>query len=625
MLVIRDLSLAFGDQIVFDEINLTISYEQKIGLVGRNGAGKSTFLKAIAQEQYIDSGSISADKKKKIGYLAQNIVMQADCTIFEQAFSAFGSAIHIDEQILALEQQLAAHNSAAESAQLVEHYQKLLEQKMAFDKNAALQKTTSILNGLGFKQEQFDKKVAALSIGWRMRLALAYLLLTDADFYLFDEPTNHLDLATKDWFLSFLRSAPFGYLLVSHDQYFLDHACDKIIELERGKATMYTGNFTRYVQQKNADQERLQKAYLQQQKEIAQKQEFISRFRAKANKAGVVQSAIKQLNKIELIEVEPPLPAVHFSFPPVVRAGNIVLDVNHVSYAFGDKKILNDVSFSLMRGQKGVIIAPNGTGKTTLFNVITGNLKTQKGSLNFGHNVTSAYFQQEQSLVLDARLTVLETVLEKCPTIPEAKIRSFLGSFLFSGDDVHKKIGFLSGGEKNRVAMVIVLLQNTNLLLLDEPTNHLDLYAKQVLLQALQQYQGSLLLVSHDRLFIEQLADVVFELTPQGVHTYKGDYASYLYHKEHSAQKPINHSVSTDAQKPILTAAPLNMHDIHKNARALEREIAKLENKRDKLALSINEHPYGSAQFTNIQAELKKISEQLTQLEKEWEALVAQL
>ncbi len=428
-----------------------------------------------------------------------------------------------------------------------------------------------------------------------MRLVLAKLLLQEADFYLFDEPTNHLDIVTKEWFFDFIKNGRFGFLLVSHDRYYLDKACDYIFELERGKGKWFVGNFSQYILQKEQQQAIIQASYERQQKDIAQKQKTIERFRASATKAKMAQSMIKQLDKVELIEVEPPLPTIKLQFPTIQRSGTTVLSFENLKQVFDNKVIFQNINGQIQRGEKIALVAPNGTGKTTLFNNLTGKYKLTEGLVKFGHNVNYAIFEQDQNRALDPNNTIYREVLNACPDISEAVIRGFLGSFLFSGESIHKKISVLSGGEKNRVAMVKVLLQKANFLLLDEPTNHLDLYAKDVLLQALKQYEGTLLIVSHDHSFLQGIATCIWELTPQGIHAYPGTYESYLYAKK--ALEQGNEPKATSMPKPQAQAPKTSKdsYNLRKEIASTESKISRLEGEILKLNNVFGQQKYGSA------------------------------
>ena len=603
MLILNNIFLAFKDRTLFDNLRIAIDYREKIGLLGRNGSGKSTLLKVIAGQQQLDSGSVTYDKKKKIGYLPQELILHSNKSVFDETMTLFASFLQLQDEAQTIEQELAVNTDHVIAHQLVERYSAIHEQLSHFDAVAANTKANTILRGLGFSEKQYKQSVDSLSVGWKMRVVLAKLLLQEADFYLFDEPTNHLDLPAKEWFLTLLKNASFGYLLVSHDRYFLEKVCEKIIEIERGTATTYKGNFGSYLVQKKEKQERLLAAYTQQQKEITRKQQTIDRFRYKSSKAAMVRSMIKDLDQMERIKIEPTLPNVSFSFGSVTRAGSVVLTVEKVSHAFDKNLLFKNISCIIMRGKKVALIAPNGMGKTTLFNLIAGKLPLQHGSVTFGHNVTTAYFEQDQTRVMHKDRTVLQEVSDACGQVPEERIRSFLGSFLFSGGEVQKKICQLSGGEKNRVAMVKVLLQNANMLLLDEPTNHLDLYAKDVLQQALQQYNGTILFVSHDHDFIQHVADTILELTPDGLYIYNGDYESYLYHKQAIQQHQEQNKIPKNNAEPHKKETPKNANQqrqLKKQLNMLEASIKRLETKRDAMGERLSSLTYGTQKYDDI-------------------------
>lgn len=575
MIHVQDICLSYGNQTIFNHISSIFNSKEHIGLVGRNGAGKTTFLRAILEPDILDSGTITIQKSKKVAYLPQEVVLQSNLSVLDETATAPGA----DEEF----------NEAARKAE-----------------------AKRMLMGLGFTKEQFDVPVSSLSGGWKMRVVLAKLLLQKADFYLFDEPTNHLDLMAKEWFLSFLKTAPFGFILICHEKYFLDELCDKIFELERGNGTTYTGNYSRYITEKEHALELLHAAHALQQRDIARKQATIDRFRASASKAAMAKSMEKSLAKTERIEIPPSAKNVSFTFPPVQQAGKIVLKVSNVAQSFGSKTIFKNVSFEVPRGMKVALIAPNGVGKTTLFNIITGALPLQSGSINFGHNVHSAIFAQDQTKVLKAQETIIDNIKELCPQVQENRIRTFLGSFLFSGDDVRKKVAVLSGGEKNRVGMVAVLLQEANLLLLDEPTNHLDIPSKEILLKALQSYTGTIIFVCHDRDFIQELATMIIELTPTGVITYQGDYAGYMHYSTF-ARLPHQEAprATVNQQEKTIIDNPSNLYSI-------EQKISKLEQQIKKLGLSFTELEYGTPEFAQATKKLQELKKELAGAEELW-------
>lgn len=631
MLIIKDLCLVFGQRAIFDNVSLSVNEGQKVGLVGANGSGKSTLLKIIAGLQHYDSGNISVGKETTVAYLPQELTINSPQNIFDEAFSAFDHLIKLRETCATLEHQIQNHESDEKTAELLERYTHASQELAQIPAKSYEQKTESILSGLGFAKNQWNTPVQHLSVGWKMRLVLGKLLLKDADLYLFDEPTNHLDIVTKDWFLDFLQNSKKSFILVSHDRYFLDHACNYIYELSLGKGKMYTANYSGFLEQKQHAEELLEKAYVQQQKEIKKKKETIERFRAKASKASMAQSMIKSLEKIELIEIEKKQGAITFSFAPIARSGDVVLHVSQVSKHFEHKTLFQNVSFDLFRGEKTAVVAANGVGKTTLFNCLM--KKTEyKGAVKFGHNVHPAFFEQNQDLTLNPNKTILEEVEESCKTTEARGIaRTMLGSFLFPGDDVHKKIAVLSGGEKNRVAMVKVLLTPANFLILDEPTNHLDIQSKEILMQALTQYQGTILFVSHDRSFLDGLAHRILELTPQGIRSFKGNYESFLYCKKQqqaelaATKAPQTNKLGTRSQeqnKQETEASARQKYESRKKLANLERKIAKLEEEQQALQINLGSTEWGSADYKKIEEKIQKNNQELALASAEWEKLM---
>ncbi len=617
MIQLNNIVLSFKNRILFDHINATFG-NQKIGLVGRNGAGKSTLLKVIDGTTSLDEGSISIQRNTKIAYMPQEIVLESPKTVFDEAYSEFQEFIDFEIEKEQLEELLPLN--PVNITDLLDRYVIVEEKVRHFDKIAALEQTKNILSGLGFTDSMQQQLVSQLSTGWRMRLVLAKLLLKKADFYLFDEPTNHLDIVSKEWFCSFLKNFSGGFLLVSHDRYFLDTICDYIFELDRGNGQMFTGNFTQYLEQKEEQRAITLSAYTLQQKDIARKQATIDRFRASASKSRMAQSMMKQLERVELIEIEPPLPSITIKLMPTTRAGSIVLTLKDLSQKFEEKTIFKNISGEIKRGQKVALVAANGVGKTTLFNLITRKHPLQSGSVTFGHNVTYAIFEQDQARVLKPEKTIFEEICEHTRNIPESTIRAYLGAFLFSGDDIHKKIKVLSGGERNRVAMVKAFLQHANLLLLDEPTNHLDLYAKEVLLQALLQYDGSILFVSHDHDFIHKLATNIWELTPNGIFSFEGSYEEYLWLKKQQEPTPL---AKISVNSPSTQQKQDQSHRIEntKQLKTLENNIAKVEKEISREIEALNNHTYGSEAFTRHTKQLKTLEKKLHTLNEEWEAL----
>ena len=619
MIYAKNVTLTFGTQSVFNNISFTIDATQRVGLVGRNGSGKSTLLKAIHHPQMLDSGSITVLSKKKIAYMPQEVVLDSDKSILDEALSVFTEITALQLEAEVLEQKI--ESGAADEH--INRYAAIHERLLQLNPEQKRAHTERILQGLGFDKTRFNEPVQHLSVGWKMRIVLAKLLLDEADFYLFDEPTNHLDIFAKEWFLKFLKQASFGFLIVCHERYLLNELCSHIYELELGNGTMYTGNYADYEQEKEARTALLEQAYRDQQKDIKQKQETINRFRASASKAKMAQSMIKQLEKIELIVLPPSPRMMSFTFPPTQRSARTVLTVNNVSQHFGSRVIFKNVSFSIDRGQKVALVAPNGVGKTTLFNIIARTLPLQSGSITFGENVVHAIFDQDQTRALDGQKSVIDNILLRCPNATQQSARTMLGAMLFSNDDVNKKVKVLSGGEKNRVGMTSVLLQQANLLLLDEPTNHLDIFAKQVLLKALQSYEGTMLFVSHDRDFINELATHVMELTPEGTHIYHGNYDDFTYQKESFSSE--SEPKKSSAPKADSDKATPDADDSEKNRiremRLLERKIEMLEEQISNIGLQFADLEYGTPEFDAAQTKFTALRKELSQTEAAWEQL----
>ncbi|HBS47745.1 TPA: hypothetical protein DEO28_02080 [Candidatus Dependentiae bacterium] len=632
MIKAENLCLNFGQQIIFDHISFNFSSEDKIGLVGRNGSGKSTLLKILSKKQIIDEGKITTASRTKIAYLPQEVVLVSNKSILDETLNSFEELFTLKEELDELENRIE-NLKEDEKGHAIERMAFIQSELFNNDFDRLVVDAKKILIGLGFKQEDFTKSVEHLSGGFKMRVVLAKLLLQNADFYLFDEPTNHLDIVTKDWFLYFLKNAKFGFLLVCHDKYFLDNICDYIYELDRGKGRIFQGNYSQFLQQKEGEKAALEVAFEQQQRDIKKKMETINRFRAKASKASMAQSMLRSLEKVERIQIGTEQGKIKLNFQDFVKPGKVVLKAENLSKKYNDHYIFKNVSFELLRDEKAAIVAANGVGKTTLLNLISQKLKSDSGSFEFGHNVKFVTFEQDQEKVLDKKNTVLEECEKATKTSQQrAKIRSMLGAFLFSGDDVYKKIAVLSGGEKNRVAMVKVLLQDANFLILDEPTNHLDLESKDNLLQALQQYPGTVLFVSHDRNFLDNLATKILELTPDGLFGYSGNYEDYLYQKEHQSKDKVikesnlqvkGFSKKEDHKKDFSETKDLKSKQ-HKLLN-LEKKIASLEKEKAETVQLFEKFPYGTREFDSVTAKLQEIEKQLLQQLEMWQKLFEEL
>jgi ATP-binding cassette subfamily F protein 3 len=658
MIHLKSISLSYGDQVIFNDITATVDQHQRVGLIGRNGSGKSTLLKVIAGMIRLDKGSVQLAGSKKIAYMPQEVVLSSKKVVFEEAFSAFAELAQLQKESRKLEQQLenlsekttdntSSNKNTATAhdahAALLDRYAQVSQALSAHNPTQATLKTEQVLTGLGFSTDQLKQPTNELSVGWQMRLVLAKLLLTQADFYLFDEPTNHLDIVAKDWFLQFLKDHECGFLLVCHDRYFLDQVCTHMFELELGKGTLFRGSFSAYEKHKELVMQQLEAAYEQQQREIRQKEALINRFRAKATKASMTQSMIKALDKIERITLPPAVKSITVTLAPAPRSVKTVLTVHDVSHTFAQKTIFTHAQIQIERGEKVALVAPNGVGKTTLFNIIAGKIPLQKGSVQLGAQVIPALFAQDQAKVLDGSKTILENVQQRCPKVYEQTIRSLLGSFLFGAQEIEKPVSVLSGGEKNRVGMVCVLLHHANFLLLDEPTNNLDIPSKEILLKALLQFDGTIFFVSHDHDFVNRLATRVIELSPTGTTSYHGNYQDYLYQKQYRSEleksresreqesyqkahaptyehRPAGstENVPLSSQKePRLDGAQL--FALRKQVKKLEIQIDKLEQEIAILEENFAHLTYGTPEFENSQKRLHEYKQKLETYLQEWE------
>ncbi len=624
MILLKSINLLFSNKTIFDDVDIFISQNQRIGVVGRNGAGKSTLLRIITSDIKVDSGIIEIDKNKKIAYLPQEFTFLSTKTVFEEAFSVFDHYNQLKLQKLDLESNLESNISLNPEKDL-DLYVKITQELEKFNEVVAIENTKNILKNLGFSSEDFNKSVKDLSVGWKMRLLLSKLLLQEADFYLFDEPTNHLDINTKLWFHDFLKNSKFGFLLVTHDRYFLDNSCDYILELERGKAKIFTGNYSKYLLIKEQQNEILENAYKKQQKEIERKQELIDRFRYKATKAKMAQSLIKQLDKLDVIEVESKSNNLKLKFPVIDNPGKVILRFKNLKKFFNDKLIFNNISGEIQRDDKVAIVAANGIGKTTFINLLIGkySLDDQKSSLiEFGHNVKHAIFEQDQLLALDLENTVYQEIVKTCSKeISESSIRSTLGSFLFTKDDINKKVAVLSGGERNRLAMVKILLSKANFLILDEPTNHLDLQSKEILLQALKQYSGTILFVSHDQDFLSKLANKLFILSKNEIYVHHGNYDSYIFWQKNNQAKL--EFKSQDKKENILSSSDINQYK--KELNSVELKISKLEKDIEKINSDFLNYEYGTDKYFNNVKLLESAKSRLEEYNNKWENLLQKL
>ena len=630
MLSAQDISVSFGGSTLFEGLSFRIGNGDRVGLVGKNGAGKSTLLKLLAQEQQPTSGSFALEKSCSIGYLPQDIDFEKGRTVLEESYQAFTEIIHLETQ-----QELVNTTLLSRTDYESDSYTALLTQQAelgeryeligGYTYKAAVER---VLKGLGFLETDFDRQTDTFSGGWRMRIELAKLLLKDHDILLLDEPTNHLDIDSIVWLEDFLSKYKGAVVLVSHDKVFLDQVTNRTMEIIQRQLYDFKKPYSAYLLVRAELREKQKAAQKNQEKKIQQTEQLIERFRAKSSKASMAQSLLKKLDKIERIEVDPEeTQAMKLHFPVSIQPGKIVLEVTDISKRYGDHQVLSAVDLSIERGSKIAFVGQNGQGKTTLAKILVGELQSQ-GQVQLGHNVQLGYFAQDQSQQLEGHLTVLDTALQAATEDNRKSVRDVLGAFLFRGEDVDKRVSVLSGGERNRLALCKLLLQPFNVLIMDEPTNHLDLQSKAVLKEALSKFEGTLILVSHDRDFLQDLCDRVFEFKNQKVKDFLGGIAEYLEQKQMGSLKELEHTVKPKAVKTA-TATDYRFQKEQKKLKnklsTLERKIQELEKwvKDTDFELEINyEETIQKVDFFDTYHARKK---ELDQLYNEWEAMQEKL
>ncbi len=559
MLSVSDLYLQYGERILFDHISFSVSDRERIGLVGRNGAGKSTLLKIIAGTITPDEGKVTRPGNTTLGFLHQEMNLPKGKTVLDEAMTAFEEARSLEKRLEAIHKAVA-ERSDYES----ESYSKLLtemadlEHRFHILGGHQMQPTAEkVLKGLGFEDKDFSRLTDEFSGGWQMRIELAKILLRQPDFLLLDEPTNHLDIESILWLEDFLESYEGSLIVISHDKTFLDNVTQRTLEIELGKLYDYKATYSGYVEMRKERREKMLAAYENQQRVIAEKERTIKRFMAKATKTSMAQSMQKQLDKIERIEIEEEDTAVmKIRFPDAPRSGQVVIEAKGVSKSFGDLLVLDKVDLKLDRGDRVAFVGQNGQGKTTLAKILVNILQPTQGHVKIGHNVSIGYYAQNQAETLKPQLTLLQTMELHSPPEMRTKLRAILGAFLFSGEDQDKKVSVLSGGERARLALACLLLKPVNLLVLDEPTNHLDMLSKEVLKNAIQQFKGTLIVVSHDRDFLSGLTDQTIEFRNHKLHTYLGDVNYFLEKRKLDNMRQVEQTLSCPASTQNESAAP---------------------------------------------------------------------
>jgi ATP-binding cassette subfamily F protein 3 len=621
----------FAHKVLFENLDWLINPKDRVGLVGGNGTGKSTLLKIIAGLDTIDMGTHQSTRGITFGYLPQDGLHVSGRSVFHECMSVFDDVRDIEAEMEQLHAKMADLDPTGEEyAAVTERFTKLENEFRARDGYVIEAQVGTVLNGLGFSKDDWARRTEHFSGGWQMRIALAKLLLAKPSILLLDEPTNHLDLEARNWLEEYLTNYPNAFILISHDRYFLDVTVKKIVEIWNKGVHFYGGNYDQYLRQKADRRAQLEAQYRNQQERIQQLEAFINRFRAQATKAKQVQSRIKELEKIERVEIPPEEKTIHFSFPQPKASGRIVAEFKGVSKHYGDKRVLDGVDFVIERGDRIALVGVNGAGKSTLIKLLAGTEPLTAGDYRLGHQVEIDYFAQDQYKELDPRNRILDDLGMHSEKSSQTELRSLLGCFLFSEDDVFKQIGVLSGGERNRYALAKLLLKPSNFILLDEPTNHLDMRAKDVLLEALREYNGTLVFVSHDRYFIDQLATRVFEVADGEVRVFPGNYEDYLWRK---AGGPASTEAALAPPPPVLVVNneaaaaksakrvnPIKLQQMQSRLTEVEEAIASTES-------GIQETEQALANYSSAEESLRLsqvLETQRTALEalmREWEEL----
>ena len=640
MIQLSSAGKQFGPKVLFEGLDWLLTPSDRVGLVGGNGTGKSTLLKVLAGLEPLDAGMLSTARGITQGYLPQDGLALAGRSVLEECLSVFGNLLEMEKELETLTHRMAELDPAGEEyAWVAERYHALETEFHQRDGYSLEAQVGAVLNGLGFSREDQARPTQDFSGGWQMRIALAKLLLTKPNLLLLDEPTNHLDLEARNWLEQYLASYPHAFVLVSHDRYFLDVTVNKIVEIWNRRAWFYAGNYDHYLTQKDERKAQLEAAYKNQQERIHHLEVFINRFRYQATKARQVQSRIKQLEKIERIELPPEEKTIHFSFPQPPASGRMVAEFKGVAKSYGPNEVFAGVHLVINRGDRVALVGVNGAGKSTLIKLLAGAESLTAGEIRLGHNVEADYFAQDQYKTLDPDARLIDDIGMVAPAAlsGQTQLRTLLGSFLFSDDEVFKRIGVLSGGERNRYALARMLLRPANFLLLDEPTNHLDLRAKDVLLEALRKFTGTVVFVSHDRYFIDKLATRVFEIGGGEVHDYPGNYEDYLWQKEGNAPRPVE-----PEPEPVLAASardnghheepeeqpkrlnPILVRRLHDRGEELEEEIARAEAEITSCELELADFK-SAEESIRLTGRIEELRHAIDEMMREWEEIEVSL
>ena len=599
MYSVSDLAVHYSGDYLFRNVSFIINKKDRVGLVGHNGSGKTTLLRILAGSQSPESGEVVIPSTARIGFLPQEMELRSDKTIYDETIAAFDEILALKTNIDQLSSEIAEREDYE-----TQSYQKLIHRLS--DANEKFQllggqsmdaDVEKVLAGLGFKRSDFNRPVAEFSYGWQMRIEIAKILLRKPDLILLDEPTNHLDIESIQWLEDFLSNYFGAVILVSHDRAFLDNLCNRTIEISDERIFDYKSAYTEYVRLREERLEQQLATYNNQQKQIRQIERFIERFRYKNTKARQVQSKIKMLDKLDTVEIEGfDNAAIHFKFPPAPRSGKVVVECRGLGKSYGNNQVLKNLDLSIIKGDRVAFVGKNGEGKTTLSKVFIGLLEYE-GELKFGHNVKLAYYAQDQAEMLDGNKTVFETIDDEATGDMRSQVRNLLGGFLFSGEDIDKKVRVLSGGEKSRLSLARLLLEPSNFMILDEPTNHLDMRSKDILKSALLQYEGTLVIVSHDRDFLQGLSNKVFEFRNKGVKEYLGDIYDFLYFKKLSNLRELEQKKGHGPHKGKEIS---RNKELYERSKQLERSIRKLNTQISKCEKRVEELETGLSDMDKV-------------------------
>lgn len=632
----KDIQKSYGIDTILEKVSFNIEDREKVAIVGVNGAGKTTVFKIITGEISADNGDMFIRKDASMGYLAQNFVIDKNITVYEEMLSVFNNIMDMEKNLRDMENKMA-NVSEAELPKFMEQYSRLSHDFEQLDGYSYKSRIKGVLKGLGFTEEEYNKPLNTLSGGQKTRVHLGKLLLTQPDLLLLDEPTNHLDIDSLVWLEDFLRSYPKAVLIISHDRYFMDRIVTKVIEIENKKSTIYEGNYSYYAEQKEINRQIQLKQYINQQKEIKHQEEVIRTLRSFNREKSIkrAESREKALEKMERVERPESLPdKMRLTLTPRITSGNDVLHAENLSKSFPDKTLFSGVNFDVRRSEKVAIIGPNGVGKSTLFKMLLGKVKYDSGEIKLGTNVNIGYYDQEQQ-TLDETKTIFQEISDTYPNMTNGEIRNVLAAFVFTGDDIFKTIGSLSGGEKGRISLAKIMLSEANLLMLDEPTNHLDMFSKEILENAINSYEGTVIYISHDRYFINRTAERILDLNHYGVTEYLGNYDYYLEKKAEKEREAIEASIANPSiQSPIIESNTKIDWKKQKEEQAKERKIQnkikKIEEKIEKTENKINELSEllfdekiscDAGKAKDIFDEKTALEEKLEKLFEEWEEL----